>query len=75
MSLLRHTSTVVSLTLLSRVLGFARDAAVAALFGTGAVADASVAGLAIPQLARRLLGEGALNAAILPRLAASPAGP
>ncbi|GAB4070480.1 virulence factor MviN [Ancylobacter sonchi] len=73
MSLLRHASTVVSLTLLSRVLGFARDAAVAALFGTGAVADASVAGLAIPQLARRLLGEGALNAAILPRLPAAPA--
>ncbi|MDR6953488.1 putative peptidoglycan lipid II flippase [Ancylobacter sp. 3268] len=75
MSLLRHASTVVSLTLLSRGLGFARDAAVAALFGTGAVADASVAGLAIPQLARRLLGEGALNAAILPRLPAASAGP
>lgn len=71
-SLLRHASTVASLTLVSRVLGFARDAAVAALFGTGVVADASVAGLAIPQLARRLLGEGALNAAILPRL--PPAG-
>ncbi|MCB4767538.1 virulence factor MviN [Ancylobacter sp. Lp-2] len=75
MSLLRHASTVVSLTLLSRVLGFARDAAVAALFGTGAVADASVAGLAIPQLARRLLGEGALNAAILPRLPAASSPP
>ena len=69
MALLRRASTVALLTLASRVLGFARDAGVAALFGTGVVADASVAGLALPQLARRLLGEGALNAAILPRLA------
>lgn len=72
MALLRHASTVALLTLASRVLGFARDAGVAALFGTGIVADASVAGLALPQIARRLLGEGALNAAVLPGLA--PAG-
>lgn len=68
MALLRHASTVALLTLGSRVLGFARDAGVAALFGTGVVADASVAGLALPQLVRRLLGEGALNAAVLPHL-------
>ncbi|MBB3770729.1 putative peptidoglycan lipid II flippase [Angulomicrobium tetraedrale] len=74
MALLRHASTVALLTLASRVLGFARDAGVAALFGTGLVADACVAGLALPQLARRLLGEGALNAAILPHLG-GPAGP
>ncbi|MDF2994874.1 MAG: virulence factor family protein [Xanthobacteraceae bacterium] len=65
---LRHASTVAGLTLASRVLGFVRDAAVAALFGTGAVADAAVAGLAVPQLARRLLSEGALNAAVVPGL-------
>lgn len=74
MALLRHASTVALLTLASRVLGFARDAGVAALFGTGVVADASVAGLALPQIARRLLGEGALNAALLPALARAPAG-
>lgn len=72
MALLRHASTVALATLASRVLGFARDAGVAALFGTGVVADASVAGLALPQIARRLLGEGALNAAILPGLARTP---
>ncbi len=65
---LRHASTVAGLTLASRVLGFVRDAAVAALFGAGAVADAAVAGLAVPQLARRLLSEGALNAAVVPGL-------
>ncbi|QIB33856.1 murein biosynthesis integral membrane protein MurJ [Ancylobacter pratisalsi] len=69
MALLRRASTVALITLGSRGLGFVRDAMVAALFGTGMVADASVAGLALPQLARRLLGEGALNAAILPALA------
>ncbi|MCK0206962.1 virulence factor MviN [Starkeya koreensis] len=73
MALLRHASTVALATLASRVLGFARDAGVAALFGTGVVADASVAGLALPQIARRLLGEGALNAAILPGLARADA--
>lgn len=68
MALLRRASIVAALTLLSRLLGFARDAGVAALFGTGVVADASVAGLSLAQLARRLLGEGALNAAVLPQL-------
>lgn len=74
---LRHASTVAGLTLASRVLGFVRDAAVAALFGTGTVADAAVAGLAVPQLARRLLSEGALNAAVVPALieAEDRAGP
>lgn len=65
---LRRASTVAGLTLASRGLGFARDAAIAALFGAGAVADAAVAGLAVPQLARRLLSEGALNAAVVPGL-------
>jgi len=72
MALLRRASTVALITLGSRGLGFVRDAMVAALFGTGAIADASVAGLALPQLARRLLGEGALNAAILPALLRTP---
>ncbi|MCJ8143513.1 virulence factor MviN [Ancylobacter sp. A5.8] len=73
MALFRHASTVAALTLTSRVLGFARDAAIASLFGTGVVADAAVAGLALPQLARRLLGEGALNGAIAPRLGSGAA--
>ncbi|MFK8253604.1 murein biosynthesis integral membrane protein MurJ [Ancylobacter terrae] len=73
MSLLRRSSTVTAITLASRLLGVARDAAVAALFGTGAVADASVAGLALPQLARRLLGEGAVNGAVVPPVRAAEA--
>lgn len=56
-------------TLLSRVLGFVRDAATAAVLGAGPVADALVAALALPLLARRLLAEGAFNLAFIPALA------
>lgn len=53
-------------TLLSRVLGMFRDIASAALFGAGPVWDAFSIGFRIPNLARRLFGEGALSAAFLP---------
>lgn len=54
------------LTLLSRLTGLVRDAALAALFGLGAVADAFFVGFLVPNLARRLFGEGALASAFLP---------
>ena len=69
MSLLARTSIVSAATLLSRVLGFVRDAATAAVLGAGPVADALVAALALPLLARRLLAEGAFNLAFIPALA------
>lgn len=69
MSLLARTSIVSAATLLSRLLGFARDAATAAVLGAGPVADALVAALALPLLARRLLAEGAFNLALIPALA------
>ncbi|MFG1242538.1 lipid II flippase MurJ [Xanthobacter sp. V7C-4] len=69
MSLLARTSIVSAATLSSRVLGFVRDAATAAVLGTGASADALVAALALPLLARRLLSEGAFNLAFIPALA------
>ncbi|MEP9354010.1 murein biosynthesis integral membrane protein MurJ [Xanthobacter sp. KR7-65] len=68
MSLLRRTSIVSAATLASRVLGFVRDAATAAVLGAGPVADALVAALALPLLARRLLAEGAFNLAFIPAL-------
>ncbi|MEX0715101.1 MAG: murein biosynthesis integral membrane protein MurJ [Planctomycetaceae bacterium] len=55
-----------SWTLASRILGLARDMAMAALFGNGAVLDAFTVAFRIPNLARRLFGEGALAAAFLP---------
>lgn len=75
MSLLARTSLVSAATLGSRVLGFARDAATAAVLGVGPVADALAAAMALPLLARRLLAEGAFNLAFIPALAsASGAG-
>jgi putative peptidoglycan lipid II flippase len=53
-------------TLGSRVLGLVRDQLIAGFFGRGAVASALLFALQIPNLFRRLLGEGALTAAVVP---------
>jgi putative peptidoglycan lipid II flippase len=53
-------------TLLSRVLGFVRDMAIAWLFGAGMLADAFFVAFRIPSTLRELLGEGALSAAFVP---------
>lgn len=50
----------------SRLLGLAREVVFAALFGTGAVADAFITAFRIPNLFRDLLAEGALTAAFVP---------
>jgi len=59
-------------TLASRVLGMLRDAATAALFGLsgGGIMDAFVLAFRIPNLFRRLFGEGVLAASYLPVLSA-----
>lgn len=58
---------IVSLcTLLSRVLGFIRETAIAGLWGLSPVSDAFVGAFRIPNLARALFGEGALSAAFTP---------
>lgn len=53
-------------TLASRVLGFARDMMVALVFGAGPVTDAFFVAFRIPNILRRLLGEGALSTAVIP---------
>lgn len=53
-------------TFLSRVLGLARDMICASIFGTGMVWDAFTVAFKIPNLFRRLFGEGALSAAFIP---------
>jgi putative peptidoglycan lipid II flippase len=58
--------TVFSGTLASRLLGFLRDSLIAALLGTGAVGDAFLAAFQLVNVIRRLLTEGALNAALVP---------
>jgi putative peptidoglycan lipid II flippase len=67
--MLRGVLTVGGWTMVSRVLGFARDVLIAALVGTGPVADAFVVANKLPNLFRRLFGEGAFNAAFVPEFA------
>ena len=64
--MIRSILTVSSGTLASRLLGFARDAMVAALLGAGPVADAFLVAFQGINVIRRLLAEGALNAALVP---------
>lgn len=61
-----HARTVSLLTLVSRVTGLARDAAMTRVFGAGPLMDAFNFGFQVPNLFRRLFGEGALTASFLP---------
>lgn len=77
MALLRSVATIGGYTLLSRILGFARDVLVAAYVGAGPVADAFFVAFKFPNLFRRLFAEGAFNAAFVPIFAglAATSGP
>ncbi|HRJ46971.1 MAG TPA: murein biosynthesis integral membrane protein MurJ [Opitutaceae bacterium] len=65
---LKNISIVATATVASRVLGLVREIFTAAVFGTGALASAFVTAFTLPNLFRRLLGEGALTAAFVPTL-------
>jgi putative peptidoglycan lipid II flippase len=67
--MIRGILTVGGWTMGSRVLGFARDMLIAALLGAGPVADAFFVANRLPNLFRRLFGEGAFNAAFVPSFA------
>lgn len=58
--------TVSGFTLLSRILGLVREMLIAHFLGAGAKSDIWVAAFRFPNLFRRILGEGALNAAFVP---------
>ena len=53
-------------TLLSRVMGFARDIMIAGYLGTGPVAEAFLVAFSLPNLFRRFFAEGAFNMAFIP---------
>ena len=61
--------TVGGFTLLSRITGFARDIALAAILGAGPVADAFFVALRLPNHFRAIFAEGAFNAAFVPAYA------
>ncbi len=68
MNLLRALAAVSSLTMVSRVLGYARDFFIARLFGAGLATDAFFVAFKIPNLLRRLFAEGAFSQAFVPIL-------
>lgn len=65
---LKNIGIVSLLTVVSRVLGLIRDMRSAAVFGAEVFQDAFVTAFSLPNLFRRLLGEGALTAAFVPTL-------
>jgi putative peptidoglycan lipid II flippase len=64
--LVRGFVTVGGWTLMSRVLGFVRDALIAAFFGAGPVAEAFAVAFSLPNTFRRFFAEGTLNVAFVP---------
>jgi putative peptidoglycan lipid II flippase len=64
--LLRSASTISTITIISRIFGYIRDSRIAFLLGTGDLADAFTLAFRIPNLLRRLVGEGGVNAAVVP---------
>jgi putative peptidoglycan lipid II flippase len=68
MNLLRILATVSSLTMVSRVLGYARDFFIARVFGAGMATDAFFVAFKLPNLLRRLFAEGAFSQAFVPLL-------
>lgn len=70
-TLFKSASIVSLLTLISRITGLVRELLIAATFGASALTDAFNVAFRIPNLFRRLFGEGAFSQAFVPVLAAS----
>ena len=62
----RNIFSVGGWTVVSRLTGFFRDMGLAALLGGGALNDAYVAAIKLPNQFRQIFGEGSFNAAYLP---------
>ena len=66
MNLLKSLATISGLTLVSRILAFARDMLIARIFGAGMANDAYIIATRLPNLLRRLFAEGAFSQAFVP---------
>src|SRR4030095_5112128 len=64
--LLKSASLISALTIVSRVFGYILDSRIAFLLGASTAADAYTTAYRIPNLLRRLVGEGAVSAAFIP---------
>src|SRR3982751_2864664 len=65
-SFVGHAKLIGGLTLISRVLGLGREVVAGHYLGTGLVASAFTVAFTVPNLFRKLFGEGALSAAFIP---------
>lgn len=65
---LKNIGIVSALTVISRVMGLVRDQLALAIFGTSEIYSAFITAFSLPNLFRRLLGEGSLTAAFIPTL-------
>ena len=65
-SFLGHAKLIGGLTLGSRIMGLLREIVAGHYMGTGLVASAFTVAFTIPNLFRKLFGEGALSAAFIP---------
>src|SRR5687767_7299683 len=65
-SFVAHAKLIGLRTFVSRVLGMARESVAAFFFGAGPVWSAFTVAFTIPNLFRKLFGEGALSAAFIP---------
>ena len=71
----RNITGMTGANLITKALGYARDALLVAFFGGGALADAYYAAFRLVNVFRRTVGEGALNAVFIPMLEKEKARP
>jgi putative peptidoglycan lipid II flippase len=64
--ILRSTSIIASITVISRIFGYLRDQRITLLLGTTPMADSFILAFGIPSLIRRMTGEGSLGASLIP---------
>lgn len=65
-SSMRGAALIAGTTLVSRIMGFARDAATAYVLGAGVGADAFIVASRLPTFLRRMFGEGSMSMALVP---------
>ena len=61
-----NISLVSGLTIVSRLLGLLRDVLFFTCFGVSLIGDAFILAFTVPNLFRRMLGEGTLSSAFIP---------
>jgi len=64
--ILKSASVIALATVISRICGYLRDQRVAVLLGTSPAADSFILAFRIPNMIRRMTGEGALGASFIP---------